>query len=175
MDQELKSLLVRIIRFAIIMLIVALIVGLFYREYSRKFLFKYPINTQTSVGFHLSLAHGHTVLLGTIIPFFLAFLIFMLKGFDQANEMFMTLKKVFGFYILGSVASLFLLYYKGSAIIYLFQKSPELSLKAIDNSLFFGNELLRLLLYSLSHTIFGVSLVYFLGVVLSRLKKITVQ
>jgi len=175
MDQEWKSLLVRIIRFAIIMLIVVLIVGLFYREYSRKFLFKYPMTTQTSVGHHLSLAHGHTALLGTIIPFFLAFLIFIIKGSDRDNEIFRTLKKVFGFYIIGALASLFLLYYKGSAIIYLFQRSPELSLEAIDKTLFFGNELLRLLLYFLSHTIFGVSLVYFLGMVFIRLKKITVQ
>ena len=58
MGHGLKSLLVRIFRFAMIMLIVALIVGLFYREYSRKFLFRYPMETQVSVGHHLSLAHG---------------------------------------------------------------------------------------------------------------------
>ena len=122
------SLIVCMVRFASIMLIVGLVVGLFYREYSRKFLFTYPLQTQLSVGHHLSLAHGHTFLLGMVLPLALALVIVLLRNIHAGNDdLFGVLHRVFTFYMIGAVASLLLLYYKGTALIYLFLKLLNVS------------------------------------------------
>ena len=172
MDQELKSLLAKIARFAIIMIIVGLVVGVFYREYSKKLLFKFPLDTQVFVGRHFSLAHGHTILLGAAIPLLLGLLAFLLQEFDgKKSEMYRLLSKVFNFYMIGAIASLILLYYKGSAFIYIFRKNPAESFNVIEKSLFFGIDLLRIFLYLIFHAIWGVSLIYFVGVLFPKFKK----
>jgi hypothetical protein len=172
MDQELKSLIAKIVRFAIIMIIIGLVIGIFYREYSKKLLYKFPLDTQVLVGHHFSLAHGHTILLGAVIPLLLALLAFLVyECYEKKSEMFRLLRKVFNFYMIGAIASLILLYYKGSAFIYIFQKNPAQSLNVIDKNLFFGIDLLRIFLYLICHAIWGVSLIYFVGVLFPKFKK----
>lgn len=56
------------IRYATVMGILALLLGLVYREFARPFFGGLGLEDQRRYGHFMSLVHGHTFLLGVVIP-----------------------------------------------------------------------------------------------------------
>jgi len=134
------------IRFAGIMSVVALIMGLVYREISRGFFDGLSYEQQLLYGHNMSLVHGHTFLLGAVIPMVLAVLTLLtLPNLPEKRLKNMNVR--FTAYIIAASVALALMVYKGLAFII----GAGQPLEAIDAGLFFGSGLLRGILFGLSH------------------------
>jgi len=145
-----KKLFATQIRFAGAMSIVALLMGLVYREVSRPFFANLSLDQQALYGHNMSLVHGHTFLLGAVIPLALAvFTLLVLPNLtDKRLKNFQIRFKA---YMIAVGAALLLMAYKGLAFIF----AAGQPLAGIDTGLFFGSPLLRGILFGLSHvTIF---------------------
>ncbi len=136
-----------IIRFAAIMSILALVIGLVYREVSRV-MSNLPAEQQLLYGHNMSLVHGHTFLLGAVIP--LAMALFVLLTLPNLTEKRLKNFNIrFTAYMIAACVALALMLYKGLAFI-LGAGQP---LEALDASLFFGSPVLRGILFGLSHVV----------------------
>jgi hypothetical protein len=136
--------------FSTIMIVVALIMGLVYREVSRVFFQKLTMEQQLIYGHDMSLIHGHTFLLGVAIPLVLAcFTLIVLPGLTEKRLKNMNIR--FTAYMFAASVALALMVYKGLAFI----MGAGLPLETIDTGLFWGNRVFRGILFGLSHvTIF---------------------
>lgn len=134
------------IRYAAAMTIISLLMGLFYREFSRPFFRGTLLEEQLRYGHFMELLHGHTFLLGAAIPLLMAVLTYMTVA--QLTEKDFTAMHVrFKAYIGASAVALALMLYKGIA----FVVGVGQPLDAIDASLFFSSRLLRGLLFGGAH------------------------
>jgi hypothetical protein len=136
--------------FAAIMSVLALIMGLVYREVSRVFFEKLTMEQQLVYGHDMSLVHGHTFLLGAVIPLVLAgFTLIVLPMLTEKRLKNMNIR--FTAYMVAASVALALMVYKGLAFI----MGAGLPLETIDAGLFWGDRVLRGILFGLSHvTIF---------------------
>lgn len=138
-----------------------LIMGLFVREISRGLKNNINLYDFTVVSSFLELAHGHTLIFFTIIPLAIALILFLIK--DKIIEFPSRKFSIYtGIMHLGLLLALILMIYKGFSYINSYQTIPDLS--KIDSSLFFGNKLIRMLVYSMAHItmsvgIFGVGII----------------
>lgn len=154
--------------FAAIMSVTALLMGLTYREVSRVFFKKLTMEQQLVYGHDMSLVHGHTFLLGVVIPLVLAgFTLIVLSGLTEKRLKNMNVR--FTAYMVAASVALALMLYKGLA----FVMGAGLPLETIDAGLFWGNRVLRGILFGLSHiTIFWAVGEIMTGIALStRTKK----
>jgi hypothetical protein len=134
------------IRYAAIMSILALVMGLVYREVSRPFFKALSPDQQLLYGHNMSLVHGHTFLLGAVIPITLALLTLLtFHNLDEKRLKNMNIR--FNAYIVASLVALALMVYKGLAFIF----AAGLPLATIDTGLFFGSPVLRGILFGASH------------------------
>ena len=149
------------IRFAGIMSILALLMALVYREISRGFFEGLSYEQQLVYGHNMSLVHGHTFLLGAVIPLLLAVMTLLtLPNLPEKRLKNMNLR--FTAYMIAAGVALALMVYKGLAFII----GAGQPLEVIDASLFFGSGLLRAILFGLSHvTIFWAVGEYAVGAI----------
>lgn len=134
------------IRYAAAMTIIAFVMGLFYREFSRPFFRGVLLEEQLRYGHFMELLHGHTFLLGAAIPLVMAVLTYLTAA--QLTEKDLTAMHVrFKAYIGASAVALVLMLYKGIA----FVVGVGQPIDAIDAGLFFGSRLLRGLLFGSAH------------------------
>lgn len=136
--------------FASVMSVLALLMGLVYREVSRVFFAKLTLEQQLVYGHDMSLVHGHTFLLGAVIPLVLAgFTLIVLPALTEKRLKNINIR--FNAYMVAASVALALMVYKGLAFI----MGAGLPLETIDAGLFWGNRILRGILFGLSHvTIF---------------------
>lgn len=134
------------VRYAALMSIVALVMGLFYREFSRPFFEGLGLEQQMLYGHWMELVHGHTFLLGTAFPIVMALLMSLVRG-QLKIKILLKLSLRFKGYIWASAAALILMVYKGVAFIV----GAGQPLGAIDESLFFGSPILRGILFGATH------------------------
>jgi len=136
--------------FSTIMIVVALIMGLVFREVSRLFFQNLTLEQQLIYGHDMGLVHGHTFLLGVVIPLVLAsFTLIVLPDLTEKRLQNMNIR--FSVYMIAATVALALMVYKGLAFI----MGAGLPLETIDAGLFWGNRILRGVLFGLSHvTIF---------------------
>jgi hypothetical protein len=136
------------IRYAAVMSIVALVMGLVYREISRPFYNGITLEQQQLYGHDMSLVHGHTFLLGAVFPLVMALLTLLaLPNLTEKRLKNMNIR--FSAYTAASIAALLLMTYKGLAFII----GAGQPLGVIDASLFFGSPILRGILFGASHII----------------------
>ncbi len=145
------------IGYAMIMSIVALAVGVFYREYTKYTLSGFSLDKQILVSYYLSLCHGHFILLGMVIPVILMASTYILLGGKSDSILF----KALIVYLIGATGASALLLYKGAAIIYYYISNPALGLTGADQLLFMGSKALRESLYGVFHLLLGVGLVVY--------------
>src|SRR6056297_2750349 len=107
-----KNLLYKQVKFALYGLIFMLIMGVFYREFSRPFFKDLSMEDQIFSGYMLSLAHGHSFSLFFLIPLGLCFFTFLIAD-KMDKEKTDKLIKVFRFYMIAAIGTYFLLLYKG--------------------------------------------------------------
>jgi nitric oxide reductase large subunit len=145
-----KRLFAHQIRFAGVMSILALVLGLVYREVSRGFLKSLSYEQELLYGHNMSLVHGHTFLLGAVIPIVLALLTLLVLP-NLPEKRLKNLNIRFDVYMAAASVALALMIYKGLAFI----AGAGQPLEVIDASLFWGNRILRGILFGVSHaTIF---------------------
>ena len=157
-SRELESrLVIGSVRYAGVMIGVALLMGLIFREVSRPFFKGVSLEDQLLYGHAMSTVHGHTFLLGAAIPLGLAVMTYLARQTltPKAIRQLRTLQAI---YIGSSVAAVALMLYKGLAFIV----STGLGLEAIDDGLFFGSVALRSSLFGVVHTSLAVSLVWYI-------------
>lgn len=76
---KVEQLIRKILRFTIIMTILALAIGVFYRETTKYLLKDVPLDKFIVVSTYLSTSHGHTFVIGAFIPLIFAFITWFVK------------------------------------------------------------------------------------------------
>jgi hypothetical protein len=153
------------IRYAIVMSIVSLLLGLTYREFSRPFFEGLRLEEQLLYGHAMSIVHGHTFLLGAAIPGVLVTFTYVLAAvLDRA--LIERLRKLFIAYLVSASANVALMAYQGLSFI----AGAGRDLDAIDAGLFFSSIALRSSLYAIVHITFAVTLTWY-GVLLYKRAK----
>lgn len=144
------------IRFALLMISVGLLFGIMYRESTRR-VAMLPQADHWAATEHLVLVHGHTFLLGVLIPVAVMALMYhsLLVGGRElkASPLLLHVR----LYLIGAFASICLLVYKGYHYV-LAVRAGELDFQIIAESMFGGNELLRGASYAISHILMGSGL-----------------
>ena len=158
MERQTKKMVFGIIKFALIMILFSLAFGVAYREISRPFVEGLTLDIKQTVIHQLGLVHGHSLSLGFLVPVALAFIThFLTKSLTEKK--LKSLKRAFIVYIIGLILSLGLMIFKGVSIVVMY--SPNGGFEGLDESLFFGNAILRSLLYTIAHLTYAVGLVWY--------------
>ena len=147
------------LRFSIVMMIVALLMGILFQESSKKA----PISETLPAGphleslFSLALVHGHTFIIGALIPLAITWMLYLgLKlGYQPLSEK--SLRWGAGLYLPGSVMAVVLMLYKGYHYL-LGVRGGQLDFAALNASFFFGSHALRAATYGLTHTAMAAGL-----------------
>jgi hypothetical protein len=147
-----------LIRFAVVMTILTLLVGLAYRESTKKLDY-----TMAPPGLHLEavlglgLVHGHFALLGVVLPLcFGGALLLGLKAGGRAISP-RTLRVALWHYVPAASLSLALQLYAGYHVL-LAVRGGDHDLGAIEARLLGGSDVLRYALYGVAHGGMGVGL-----------------
>ncbi len=147
------------LRYAIVMVLFGLLVGLAFEESAKRA----PVSAALPAGAHLeailplALAHGHAILLGTVLPLVLVFMLHLglTLGFEPLGPK--TLKTATWLYLPGSAVSVALLLYKGYHWV-LGVRFGHTDFAAWNAAFFGGNEGLRAAIYGLAHTAMSVGI-----------------
>lgn len=155
--------------YATVMMFLTLTVGVFFREFTRFVFADLNLETQVSAGYYISQAHGHAFSIGFVIPVALAAMTYMLReALDRpAINQLRTLVRV---YMVGGTLTVLLLFYKGVVFAARLGQSPSLSWDMIDESLYWGSVMVRSLVYSAAHIAFGVTIGWYLVVLIKRMR-----
>lgn len=147
------------LRFSLVMMVLAMLFGIAFQESAKKA----PISAVLPAGLHLestinlALVHGHTFLIGVLIPLAITWILFLgLKlGFTPLSEK--SLKWSTRLYLPGAAIAVLLMLYKGYAYL-LGVRGGETDLSVLDKSMFLGSHALRAATYGLTHTAMAVGL-----------------
>ncbi len=153
------------VRYALVMSMLSLLMGLTYREFSRPFFRDLSLDAQLLYSHAMRIVHGHTFFLGFVTPVAMATLAYiLLPQLDRATVD--RLRKLFIAYLVSASANVALMLYKGLSFI----AGAGQDLDAIDARLFFGSVGLRSSLYAIVHITFAVALTWY-GIVLYKRAK----
>jgi hypothetical protein len=147
------------IKFSIVMMIVALLMGITFQESAKKA----PVSAVLPAGAHLeailnlALVHGHVFLIGALLPLALTWLLSLTHSLGHAPVSEKALKVGSALYLPGSVLAVVLMLYKGYHYV-LGVRSGQTDFQALQESFFFGNHALRAAAYGLTHTAMAVGL-----------------
>lgn len=150
------------LRFAIVMMIVALLLGITFQESAKKT----PVSAALPAGIHLesiinlALLHGHAFLIGVLIPLAVTWMLYLGLALNYRNVPERTLCWATRLYLPAAVIAIGLMMYKG----YVFQlgvRHGEMDFAALNASMFGGNHALRGIVYGLTHTSMAVGLGWF--------------
>jgi hypothetical protein len=152
------------IRFVLVMLVVALVMGILYAESAKKVpMAAFGVDVSFHANYFLSLLHGHTFMFGVFIPLaVIALLVIPVVCLHTQPLTAGRLKWVTGLYILNAIWSLGLLVYKAYAT-QLAVRGGNLNMVDVDHLLFGANHTLRVVIYALPHTLFAAGLVILVG------------
>lgn len=152
------------LRFAVVMIIVALLLGISFQESAKKT----PFSEQLPAGIHLetvinlALVHGHAFLIGVLLPLAVIWILYLgnVLGYRAVPEK--TLRIGTWLYLPASVIAILLMLYKG----YHYQlavRNGIMNFESIHESLFNGSHALRAALYGLTHTAMAVGIGMIVG------------
>ncbi|MBS1765782.1 MAG: DUF2871 family protein [Acidobacteria bacterium] len=147
------------LRFAIVMMLFGLLVGLSFEESAKHA----PVSAALPAGAHLeailplALVHGHAFLLGAVMPLVLVFMLHLglTLGFRPVGAK--ALKAATWLYLPGAALSVGLLLYKGYHWV-LGVRFGHTDFAAWNAAFFGGNEALRAAVYGIAHTAMSVGL-----------------
>lgn len=159
-------------RFAIVMMIFGLLMGITFQESSKKA----PISGALPPGMHLeaiidlALTHGHIFLIGALIPLALTWLLSLALslGFEPVSER--SLKIGARLYIPGAISAVLLMIYKGYHYV-LGVRNGQFDFERLHDTFFFGSHAARGAAYGLSHTVMAIGLGFIAVGVWRTLKK----
>ncbi len=153
-----------IITYIMIMLIVALVIGVVYREVSKAYLSDKEFEQQIMYSYFLSLCHGHIFMVGVLIPTAILVVVYVIESKNLGIINYSSLGKAFMLYIVSGIGIVLLLLYKGVSI-----TTSDASLTQAYNSLYGGNLALRESVYGLIHLLLGISIVWIVVIILRSL------
>ncbi|MBK9776171.1 MAG: DUF2871 family protein [bacterium] len=151
-----------LLRYAIVMAIVGLLVGVAYQESAKKLSL-----ATTGAGLHLeaviglALVHGHIFTIGVLLPLALAGALLMARRAGGREIGQRSLHWLVRGYLPAAAVTLVLQLVKGYHVL-LAVRGGQTDLAAIDHAFLGGQEVLRYALFGVSHTAMGVCLVVFL-------------
>lgn len=151
-----------LLRYAIVMAIVGLLIGVSYQESSKKLTL-----ADTAAGFHLeavihlALVHGHVFTIGVLLPLAMAGALLIARRAGGGEVSGRGLAWLVRGFLPLAAASLALQFYKGYHIL-LMARAGERDLAVIDHAFMGGVHVLRYGIYAVVHTGMGVSLGVFL-------------
>ncbi len=146
------------IKYACWMTLFALITGILFQESGKKVSYEeFGPGMHWESVYHLALLHGHSFLIGVLIPTALIVLLHvaLVLGAEPLGEKGLKWGKML--YLAGATVSIALMLYKGYHFM-LSVRGGETNFAVIEASLFNGISGLRHGLYGLSHTSMGVGL-----------------
>jgi hypothetical protein len=148
-----------ILRFALAMVIFALLSGLFYQESGKKLGFDdVPVGAHFEAIVHLAMVHGHAFLIGVLIPIAMIGAMALALGACGGRELKQsTLRWLTRGYLPFACLSIALMVYKGYHILIVL-RGDETDIAIAQASLFGGITGLRHALYGVAHTGMAVSL-----------------
>jgi hypothetical protein len=147
------------LRFSMVMILAGLLMGILFQESSKKA----PVSDILPAGphlesiFSLSLVHGHTFIIGALIPLAITWMLYLgLKlGYQPLSDR--SLRWGGGLYLPSATIAVLLMLYKGYHYL-LGVRGGQLDFTVLDASLFFGSHALRSATYGLTHTAMAVGL-----------------
>lgn len=147
------------LRFALVMLFVALLAGIMFQESAKKTPFSeaLPAGVHLETIINLALVHGHAFLIGVLIPLAITWLLYLGLALGYAPLGEKSLKVGSWLYLPASVAVIALMLYKGYHI-QLGVRNGNFDFEALNASLFMGIHPLRAAVYGLSHTAMAAGL-----------------
>lgn len=149
-----------LLRFAMVMVLLALLAGISFQESTRKLDYEMlPAGAHLEAIFPLSLVHGHFFTIGVFLPILLAGALVLARRACDGRELgAKTLKWLTRGYLPFATISIGLLLYKGYHVL-LSVRGGETDFAVIDAGLFGGVVGLRHAVYGVAHTAMAVSLV----------------
>ena len=169
-DSSIKPLLKLMGSYAAVMAVVALAIGVLYREVSKAYLANVPLSNAITASYYLSVAHGHTFMVGVLIPAALTALTYVaVKLGGELSPS--SAKKAFAVYVAGSLMALALLIYKGLGIVVSYGTNPAAGLDAANNALFLGSHALRESLYGTAHLLLGIGLAWYVTLLVKAFRR----
>ena len=163
MEKRTKQQIWTIFRFAIIMVIVGLVLGVYGREVTRPLAKVMGLDQRVWIQNFIMLTHGHAILHGAVIPMMLAAATYIFRAdLEKDEKAFRALNKAFILYMVGSVLMLALSVYKGSAYVLTIAANPTMTLEMVDEALFGGSIALRSILFTIIHPLYAAGLIWYL-------------
>lgn len=151
-----------LLRFAIAMVVVALVVGISFQESARKLPFeKAPPGLHIESILQLALVHGHVFMMAVLIPIAMAGLLVLARKAGGAEIGPRPLAWLVRGYLPSAVASVGLMLFKGYWFL-LHVRWGEQDLAVVDAAFLGGPGPLRYGLYGLVHALMGLTLCLFL-------------
>jgi heme/copper-type cytochrome/quinol oxidase subunit 1 len=151
--------LTRLLRFSLIMLGIGLLSGILYQESSKKapFSAQLPPGLHWEVVHHLALVHGHTILVGTLIPLAMAGMLLIIHALGKSAVPEKSLRWGGWLFYPGAILSIALMLYKGYHVL-LSVRFGQYDIAHIHHTLFMGQELVRQVVYGSAHTAMAAGL-----------------
>ncbi len=169
-DDGFRKLVLLVSRYVLVMIIVALVVGVVYREYSKAMLNGMPLEETILASYYLSLSHGHILIACVALPTVLLVVTYLVAKTGLGTPNYRSLRRAFTIYIIGVTGAVALLVYKGLGTIYYYAQNPSAGLTAADNMLFLGSHALRETLYGIIHLLLGIGLAWYTITLLKTIK-----
>lgn len=163
MNKEIKLHIWMIFRFALIMVIVGLVLGVYGREITRPLEKVMALDQRAIIQNWVMMTHGHALFHGAVLPMMMAVVVYMFREdvVKDANAL-KTLKKAFIVYAVGSVLMLVLSIYKGTSYVLAIAIDPARTLEMVNETLFGGSIMLRSILFTIVHPLYATGLVWYL-------------
>lgn len=163
MTKDIKEHIWMIFRFALIMVILGLVLGVYGREITRPLEKVMELDQRVWVQNLVTMTHGHALFHGAMLPMMLAFAAYLFRDdISRDSRALGTMKKAFIVYMIGSVLMLALSTYKGTAYVLGIASDPTRTMEMINQSLFGGSIALRSILFTVVHPLYAAGLVWYL-------------
>ncbi|NTV73728.1 MAG: hypothetical protein HGA66_05925 [Holophaga sp.] len=147
------------LRFALVMIVVALLAGISFQESGRKVLISPEVPAGAHLEFLLTLAlvHGHAFLVGVLLPLAFAWMLHMSLASGAGPVSKRTLGWTSAIYIPGAALTVVLMLLKGYHLV-LGVRHGAHDFAALNDRFMFGNHALRVGTYGLAHGLMGLGL-----------------
>ncbi|MBD3220609.1 isochorismatase family protein [bacterium] len=151
-----------LLRYAIVMAIIGLLIGISYRESTKKLPYEEaPAGVRLESVMNLALVHGHVFLMGMLMPIGLAAALVLARRAGGAEVSGRSLRWLTRGYLPFAAASVLLQLSKGYHVL-LMARAGERDFAVIDGAFMGGSHVLRYLVYAVVHAGMGVTLGVFL-------------
>jgi hypothetical protein len=159
-----------ILKFAIVMAILGLLLGVAYQESVKKLEHgDVDPGFRLQVTIHLALVHGHVLLIGTILPLVLVGMLFLARKAGGTPVSSKSVRWLTRGYLPFSAATFALMLYKGYHFL-LAARAGGRSVAEADASFFGGSAMIRHSVYGLFHAGMGIAMIVFLVAVWRSLR-----